>query len=154
MTMQSLISLLPTLPLIENPQDINEATRLEDDLHIYGYPARAFIFRYSEECNVDTSKFQLKKYFSDDTLFIRTYRQFFKRKKNILTIGHLQKAIKYGRLNENVLKDINLRFPIKEERKKIYFRTGNPHFSTSEKTTYTLICIAIALILAVVAYFI
>lgn len=154
MNLQSLISLLPTLPLIENPQDINEATRLEEDLHIYGYPARAFMFRYSEECNVDISRFQIKKYFSDDTLLTRAYKQFFKRKKNILTIGHLQKAMQYGRLNESVLKDINTKSPIKGERKKIYFRTGSPHFSTSEKMTYTLICIVIALILAIVAYFI
>jgi len=148
---KKLIELLPTLPLIENPQDINESTKLEQDLKLFGYPARTFIFRYSEEFGVNISRFHFSKYFSDDTALNRIHKYFFKRRKNILTLGHLQKAINYKELNETVLTEIDSKESNNTKSNRIRLRTSYYIPSTVEGFIYTLTCIALALILAVVA---
>lgn len=147
---KELIALIPTLPLIENPEDINESTRLEADLQLFGFQARSFMYRYSEVFHVDISKFRISKYFSKDTASMRFYRRFFKRRKDILTMGDLDKAIRYKRINEAVLEDIAPKNTDKAEHNKINFRTSY-HFSPEEAVIYILIFIALVVFLAILA---
>jgi len=148
---QSLIKLLPNLPLIGNPEDITEATRLEEDLMLFGYAARMFIFRYSEVFDVNISEFNFNKYFSKDTPTSQAWRHIFKRRKNILTIGHLQRAIQYGELNDKVIGYIDKKAPIKKERKKIFFRTSYRPPQLTDKIIYILLFIVLTLFLSIVA---
>lgn len=149
-----LIEILPTLPIIENPQDINEASRLEHDLGLSGYPARSLMFRYSETFNIDTSKFQFSKYFSNGTISDQLYRKLFNSSKNTLTIGHLQIAINYGTLNERTINDINNKHFIPKKGKKIHLKTKGHSLNLDEIIIYTLVCITLAVVLAVVAFII
>ncbi len=41
---KDLTDLIPTLPFIENIEDINESTRLYEDLNLYGLTARRFFY--------------------------------------------------------------------------------------------------------------
>ena len=146
-----LIELIPTLPLIQNPEAINEATRVEKDLRLYGYQARSFMFHYSDTFNVDISRFKIRDYFLPDTSFHRTFRSFFNRKKNDLTIGDLEAAIRYGKLNDAVLKDIAARKP-KIPRHKIYFLTSF-QYRPESVVKYLIICVVMAVLLGGIAYF-
>lgn len=149
---EKLIELLPTLPVIENPQDINEQSLLEKDLLLAGFPARSFMFRYSEIFNVDISRFYFSKYFSNGTKSDKLYRYFFKRLKTPLSMGDLQQAISYGVLNEKVLRDINSKKAGKSKRTKIRLKTSRQFISRNEGIMYALLCGALAIILATVAF--
>lgn len=146
-----LIELIPTLPLIQNPEAINEATRVEKDLRLFGYQARSFMFHYSDTFNVDISHFRMRNYFLPDTSFHRTFRSFFNRRKNDLTLGDLQAAIQYGKLNDAVLRGIAAKKP-KIPRYKIYFSTSF-HYKPELVVKYLILCIIMAALLGGVAYF-
>lgn len=106
---KELIELIPTLPLIVNKGDINEATRIEEDLGLHGYHARRFIFRYADMFGVDISSFKFNKYFTKEIPMYKLYSKipsFLKKKKRPLTLGDLEQAINYRKLNDVILTEI------------------------------------------------
>lgn len=150
---QALISLIPTLPLIENPEDINESTRLEKDLKLNVYEARSFFIRYSEKFDVDISKLHIRNYFPDENPFNRFIWFLSKNKGQQITIGDMLKAIPYKRINEAVIKDIAKKNSEKPLRKKIYFKTKT-YYKPIEIFISALLFIAITIVLAIVALYV
>ncbi|MFR9165141.1 MAG: hypothetical protein ACLVKO_02510 [Dysgonomonas sp.] len=147
---KELIDIIPTLPIILNPEDINESTRLESDLHLYGFQAQGFIYHYSEIYNIDISNFCYKKYFSKGTTLYKAYRSVFKRRKNVLTMGDLQAAVKYRKLNDSVLKDISEKQTVEIPHNKIYLRTS-VRYKPEDILISILITLAIAILLSIAA---
>lgn len=149
---QKLIEIIPTFPLIVNPDDINESTRLEQDLQLFGFQGRAFMFRYSEVFDVDISKFRYEKYFSKGSIFSRLFDKYTRKKKDTLTLGELQKAISYKRINEKVLEEIRTNNPNTEPHKNIYMATTDYHTSSKDAISYVVIGIFLAVLLGFVAF--
>ena len=86
---------------------ITRSSEIEDDLGLYGDDAIDFIVAFGKEFNVDLSKFMAKDYFSPEGDFILpALLRFFTNKKAIkrksLTVGHLEKAIVAGKLDESI----------------------------------------------------
>ncbi len=88
---------------------LTKETTLENDLGIYGDDAVEFIIAFGKEFNVDVSKFMAADYFRSEGDFILpaiirfiTGRK--KKVRKVLTIGHLEKAVIAGRLDEQVIK--------------------------------------------------
>ncbi|WP_310593852.1 DUF1493 family protein [Flavobacterium sp.] len=89
-----------------NDEEINSSTRIEDDLGVSGDDAVEFIIAFGKEFNVDISKFMANDYFSPEGDFIlpaliRFLTNKKKRDKKSFTVGHLEKAIIAGKLDEN-----------------------------------------------------
>jgi Protein of unknown function (DUF1493) len=87
---------------------LTRITRVEEDLGIYGDDANEFLIAFGQEFNVDMSKFMAGDYFSDETAGAAgTIMRFFswnnKPNKKTLTLGHLEKAVAAGRLDEDVI---------------------------------------------------
>jgi acyl carrier protein len=87
---------------------ITENLSLENDLGIYGDDAVEFIIAFGKEFNVDVSNFMAADYFSaegDPVLpaIIRFITNKKKRKLKDLRLIHLKKAVKAGRLDEDVI---------------------------------------------------
>ena len=85
-------------------------TRIQDDLRIYGDDAVEFIVAYGQAFNVDVTKFMAADYFDPEgdkilPAIIRTLTLKQKRPRKILTVGHLEKGIKEGRLDESVINE-------------------------------------------------
>ena len=83
-------------------------TTLEKDLGMSGDDAVEFILEFSKRFRVDISKFEIKKYFyaeGDSVLpaIIRVFTGKKNPKQKELTIGHLEKSIIAGRLDEEVI---------------------------------------------------
>jgi acyl carrier protein len=81
---------------------------LEDDLGVSGDDAVEFIAAFGKEFNVDVSHFMAADYFEPegDIILLSILRFLTGRKKQskkILTVGHLEKAIVAGRLDEDVI---------------------------------------------------
>lgn len=84
-------------------------TKLQEDLSIYGDDAVEFMIAYGKHFNVDVSKFMAAEYFSDEggVKLPVAVKKLFKNggaSKKVLTIGHLEKGILAGRLDEEVIK--------------------------------------------------
>ena len=140
---QDLIALIPTLPQIKNKGDINESTRLEDDLRLKGHHVRQFIFKYADVFNVDISGFKFEKYFSKDTNVVPS---FLKRKKYSITLGDLEGAIRYGRLNDMTLKEIVINKKSTPPRNRLIF--GNSiRYRPEEVIVFILLGAAITVLL-------
>jgi hypothetical protein len=83
--------------------------RLYEDLGIYGDDAVDFIVAFGKEFNVDVSNFLAADYFKGEGIDIITpILNLFKSKhlivnKKSLTLGHLEKSIKAGRLDEEII---------------------------------------------------
>jgi hypothetical protein len=150
---KELIELIPTLHLIENVEDINEATRIRQDLKLYDGYARKFLFDYGDKFSVDVSRFNFRKYFPNDIPALRIFRRLF-RKKQILTLGELEQAIVYGRLNDEVLKKIREKATgeTPHNHKKLYI-DGQASFSFDQILIYVLAGIALFIGLSVVFLF-
>lgn len=146
---KKLINLIPTLPLIQNTEDINESTRLEQDLRMNLYQARLFFIKYSDEFNVDISKLNTQNYFPKDSVWSIFYWKYLKPQKPSITIGNLLKAIPYKTINSSVIKDINSKGQ-EVPRKKIYLKTET-HYKTEDIIISVLIFIALSIFLATVA---
>ena len=89
-----------------NDEEITRETRLAEDLGVYGDDAVDFIIAYSKAFNVDVTKFMAADYFRAEggirlPLFLTTIFNF--DEKKVLTIGHLEKGILAGRLDEDVI---------------------------------------------------
>jgi alcohol dehydrogenase YqhD (iron-dependent ADH family) len=82
-----------------DPNDITESAYLEKDLGIYGDDAVEYIIAFGKAFNVDVSKFMAAYYFSGEGISFSKKRQ----EKKELSITHLIKAIKAGRLDEEVI---------------------------------------------------
>jgi len=89
---------------------LNRDIRLYEDLGIYGDDAVEFLMAFGREFKVDVSKFMAADYFKDEgidfltpiiNLLSRNKRQL--AEKKTLTLGHLEKAIAAGRLDEEVV---------------------------------------------------
>lgn len=80
-------------------EPITRETRLYDDLGIFGDDAVEFLIAYSKTFNVDISKFRAADYFKGDGIDILGLE---KRKKT-LTVGHLEKGMMAGKLDEEVI---------------------------------------------------
>lgn len=91
--------------VVEDKEVTREAT-IEDDLGITGDDAVDFIIAYSNAFNVDVSKFMAADYFDGegDILLPAIIKIFTGKKENkVLTVGHLEKGILAGRLDEEVI---------------------------------------------------
>lgn len=91
-----------------NDEVINSSTRIEDDLGVSGDDAVEFILAFGKEFNVDVSNFMLADYFSPEGDFIlpaiiRFLTNKKKRERKSFTVGHLEKAIIAGKLDENTM---------------------------------------------------
>lgn len=91
--------------------DIN--TKIENDLGVSGDDAIDLLEKFSDKYNVDVSSFEFSKYFLSEgeiaspPIFLKIIFNLFgfkppKRKKEI-TVGTLLKAIKVGKLDEEVI---------------------------------------------------
>ncbi|NDW17535.1 DUF1493 family protein [Dysgonomonas sp. 216] len=149
-----LIELIPTLPLFVNKEDINEATLLEEDLHLYGYQARSFILKYADEFGINLKGFRFNQYFSRDIPVYRVFAKItriFKSKKNKLTLGDLQAAIEYKKLNENVLKDIKEKKVSNAPHKKLHTHSSLV-IKAEDIIIYILVGITVFIFLAWVTF--
>lgn len=87
---------------------ITSETCLDKDLGIIGDDAVELLLEYGEKFKVDLSRLNLKKYFvpEGDTILPMIIR-FFTGKKDPkdseLTVGHLEKGVVAGRLDEEVI---------------------------------------------------
>jgi len=150
---QDLIELIPTLPLINNPEDINEATRIEEDLGLHGYHARRFIFRYADMFSVDISAFDFDKYFTKEIPLynvISKLPSFLKRKNRSLTLGDLEQAINYGRLNDTIIKEIAANTTNDIPHKKLKM-SASSEYKPEEVLIIILVGIALSLFLGWIA---
>ena len=83
--------------------DITESTCLERDLGIYGDDAVEYIIAFGKAFKVDVSRFMAADYFSGEGFSFASFFSKEKRIKKELTVAHLIKAIKAGRLDEEVI---------------------------------------------------
>ncbi|HNP22636.1 MAG TPA: DUF1493 family protein [Panacibacter sp.] len=90
------------------PKDVKESSCLEKHLGIYGDDAMEYIIAFGKKFNVDVSKFMATEYFSAEGFdIIGAGARLFTGKKSIkkkdLLILHLIKAIKAGKLNQEII---------------------------------------------------
>ena len=93
---------------IVNNKAITRETKIEDDLGVTGDDSDEFLIAFGKEFNVDVSKFPIGNYFGDEgdqilPAIIRMFTGKKKRQTKKLTIGHLEKAVMAGRLDEEVI---------------------------------------------------
>ncbi|MDB5151972.1 MAG: acyl carrier protein [Mucilaginibacter sp.] len=89
-------------------EEITPETQLANDLGVNGDDAIEFIIAYGKRFNVDVSKFMAADYFGPEgdvilPSLIRSITGKLKPRKKGLTVGHLEKGIKAGKLDENVI---------------------------------------------------
>ncbi|MRG44191.1 DUF1493 family protein [Chitinophaga sp. SYP-B3965] len=87
---------------------MSRETCLEKDLGMSGDDAYEFLLDFSKEFKISLSEFEMKKYFypEGDSIFPGIIRLFTGRdnpKQMELTLGHLEKAVIAGRLDEDVI---------------------------------------------------
>lgn len=87
-------------------EEITRETEIEDDLGIYGDDADDFLIKFGKVFNVDVSQFPIGNYFSDEgdiilPAIIRFFTNTKKRERKSFNVGHLEKAIIEGKLDEN-----------------------------------------------------
>lgn len=90
-----------------NDEPIDSTTRIQEDLGISGDDAIEFIIAYGKEFNVDVTKFMAADYFEDEgglrLWFILKGILGLDKKGKKLTVGHLEKGIYAGRLDEEII---------------------------------------------------
>ena len=82
----------------EHEMSITRETLIEDNLGITGDDAYDLIMELSRLYNVNVTQFEFRKYFNDEPSIFDTSR-----KVAPLTVGHLERAIVAGRLDEEVI---------------------------------------------------
>jgi hypothetical protein len=84
---------------------LSHSTRLEADLKITGDDADEFIEAYSKKFNVNIDNINLAEYFvSENSLAMHGLVLFgIKTNRKVITLGHLEKAIHKGRLDEEII---------------------------------------------------
>jgi len=78
---------------------ITRKTLIEDELGVTGDDAEDLLITFSRRYNIDISNFNFTKYFYDEPGVFNLQN----RKIEPLTVGHLEKAIIAGRLDEEVI---------------------------------------------------
>ncbi len=89
----------------------NEVTRdaqIEDDLGVTGDDAVDFLIAYGKIFNVDLTKFMAADYFGGEgNVLLAELGKWLtgksKRNRKTLTVGHLEKGVKAGRLDEEII---------------------------------------------------
>ncbi|MBC7688235.1 MAG: DUF1493 family protein [Aquabacterium sp.] len=89
-------------------EEVTRNAGIEEDLGIYGDDAVDLLIAYGKTFNVDVTKFMAADYFSNEgdpilPAIIRFLTNKKKRKTKVLTVGHLEKGILAGRLDEEVI---------------------------------------------------
>jgi len=102
-----LIKLIVDQSGVYEKEVLREAS-IEDDLGIYGDDAIDLLVAYGKEFNVDLSRFMAADYFSPEgdailPAIIRAFTGKSKPVRKVLTVGHLEKGIHAGRLDEEVI---------------------------------------------------
>lgn len=145
--------MIPNLSLIQNVEGINESTRIEEDLGLHGYHVRRFIFRYSEVFGVDIAYFSFNKYFSKEIPFYDFYKRLPVkwRKKEVLTLGHLMAAVKYGKLCDSVIEEIIAKKEVPDVPHVPILLKNKTYYRIEDILIFVLLGIAIAVVLAIVA---
>src|SRR5262245_26242616 len=87
-------------------EEITRDTEIEDHLGVTGDDAVDFMIAYSKAFGVDVTKFMAADYFGPERSVVLSgliggVNQ--KRKRKTLTVGHLEKGIRAGRLDEEVI---------------------------------------------------
>ena len=95
-------------PFLFKRKVISRDTKLEGDLKITGDDSDEFLIAFGKEFNVDVINFRIGEYFGDEgdpilPTIIRPLLGKEKRKTKVLTVGHLEKAILAGRLDEEII---------------------------------------------------
>ena len=95
-------------PFLFKRKLISRDTKLEGDLKITGDDSDEFLIAFGKEFNVEIKDFRIGDYFGDEgdpilPAVIRPLLGKEKRKTKALTVGHLEKAIQAGRLDEEVI---------------------------------------------------
>lgn len=90
----------------EDNISVDRSTMIEDDLGVTGDEADELIINISKKYHVDISDFDFGKYFYSEPSIFPVYG-----KKPPLTIGHIEKAIITGRLNEEVINGSSVSLP-------------------------------------------
>ncbi len=78
---------------------ITRKTLIEDELGVTGDDAEDLLIAFSKKYNINISNFEFAKYFYDEPGVFN----FQNRQVEQLTVGHLEKAIIAGRLDEEVI---------------------------------------------------
>jgi acyl carrier protein len=81
-------------------EEITKETQIEDELGMTGDDAVEFMIAYGKTFNVDVTKFMAADYFGPE---VGILFRLFKRSRKILTVGHLEKGILAGRLDEEII---------------------------------------------------
>src|SRR6188474_1295212 len=89
-------------------EEVTRDAKLENDLGITGDDAVELLIAYGKKFNVDVSRFMAAEYFEGEgdpilPAIIRFLTGKKKKHTKILTIGHLEKGIYAGRLDEEVI---------------------------------------------------
>ncbi len=89
-------------------EEITRDTQIEDHLGVTGDDAMDFMIAYGKTFKVDVTKFMAANYFGPERNVVLS--EFGKwitgnriRTRKILTVGHLEKGVYAGRLNEEVI---------------------------------------------------
>jgi acyl carrier protein len=87
-------------------EEVTRDARIEDDLGVYGDDAVDLLIAYGKAFNVDVTKFMAADYFSGegDTILPGIIRFLTNgKKRKTFTVGHLEKGIIAGRLDEEII---------------------------------------------------
>ncbi len=87
-------------------EEVTRNARIEDDLGVYGDDAVDLLIAYGKVFNVDITKFMAADYFTGegDTILPGIIRVLTNgKKRKTLTVGHLEKGIIAGRLDEEII---------------------------------------------------
>ncbi|WP_285008669.1 DUF1493 family protein [Pedobacter faecalis] len=87
--------------------ELTRDTQLERDLKITGDDALEFFEEFGKRFDIDTEDLELSEYFAPEGSF-SLYKLIFtgkETKKKVITLGHLEKAIALGKLDESILAD-------------------------------------------------
>lgn len=82
----------------EHEMPITRETLIEDDLGVTGEDAYELIVELSKKYQIDITAFDFAKYFNDEPYIFLSDR-----KVAPFTVGHLEKAILAGRLNDEII---------------------------------------------------
>lgn len=83
----------------EYEMSITRETLIEDDLGVTGSDAEELLVELSKKYNFDIANFKFAKYFYDEPSILDVNS----RKVQPFSVGHLEKAIIVGRLDEEVI---------------------------------------------------
>lgn len=77
-------------------------TRLQDDLGVYGDDSTDLLLAYAKTFHVDVTQFPAADYFDSEGLDVLAWFRPVKPRRKELTVGHLQRGIQAGRLDEGI----------------------------------------------------